>query len=58
MTIRTAPAGQIEPGEKLDRAGGVPRVGVHFPNDRPRSVEELDAELHRQRPSGLFAWPG
>ena len=24
--------------------------GVHLSNDRPRSVEELDAELHRQRP--------
>jgi hypothetical protein len=27
-------------------AGGVPRISVHFLNDRPRSVEELDTETH------------
>src|SRR5271167_1041964 len=36
----------FHPLDKRYRGGGVPRVGVHFLNDRPRSVEELDAELH------------
>jgi hypothetical protein len=40
----------LHPLDKCYRGGGFPRVGVHFSNDRPRSVEELDAELHRQRP--------
>ena len=48
--MRTAPRRPFHPLDKRYRAGGVPRVGVHFLNDRPRSVEELDAELHRQRP--------
>ena len=36
----------FHPLDKLYRAVGVPRVGVHFSNDRPRSVEGLDAETH------------
>src|SRR5271168_1131565 len=36
----------FHPLDKRYRAGRVPRVGVHFLNDRPRSVEELNAELH------------
>src|SRR5277367_3593536 len=36
----------FHPFDKRYRGGGVPRVGVHFLNDRPRSVEELDTELH------------
>jgi len=40
----------FHPFDKRYRAGGVPRVGVHFLNDRPRSVEELDAEPHPSTP--------
>jgi hypothetical protein len=40
----------FHPLDKRYRSGGVPRVGVHFLNDRPQSVEELDAKLHGQRP--------
>src|SRR5277367_2203335 len=36
----------FHPFDKRYRAGSVPRVGVHFLNDRPRSVEELDTELY------------
>src|SRR5271170_1655489 len=36
----------FHPLDKRYRGGGVPRVGMHFSNDRPRSVEELDTELH------------
>jgi hypothetical protein len=39
----------FHPLDKRYRGVGVPRVSVHFSNDRPRSVEELDAKLHRQR---------
>src|SRR5580704_14942124 len=35
------PRRPFHPLDKRYRGGGVPRVGVHFSNDRPRSVEEL-----------------
>ena len=38
--------GPFHPLDKRYRGGGVPRVGVHFLNDRPRSIEKLDAEPH------------
>ena len=50
ITNRSAPAGHSIPFHKRYRGGGVPRISVHFLNDRPRSVEKLNAKLHRQRP--------
>jgi len=40
----------FDPLDKCYRGGGVPCVGVHFLNDRPRSIEELDAEPHPSTP--------
>src|SRR5271168_4078072 len=41
----------FHPLDKRYRAGSVPRIGEHFLNDRPRSVEELDTELHYRAPA-------
>jgi hypothetical protein len=46
MTVRTAPAGQIQAGDKLDRAGDAMRIDMHFLDDGHRDIEKLNAELH------------